>query len=103
MLEVIDKEMLGGAVKKYIKVECPNCSYFKENPLKNGWSNYANHYTACVGKGNVPALVACQIVVVNDSIIALVLYGPFTPESKSNSNSFIIDTDKQSQHICGLS
>ena len=55
---IFDKEVLGGGMEKYLKVECPNCAYKKENLLRNGWNNYAAHYVACVGKNNLAKLVA---------------------------------------------
>ena len=55
---VFEKEVLGGTMEKYLKVECPHCSYVKENLLRNGWNNYAAHYVACVGRRNLGKLIA---------------------------------------------
>jgi hypothetical protein len=48
--EIYEREVLGGQVKKYVKVTCPNCNvYKKNNPVSQGWTNYATHFSACVG------------------------------------------------------
>ena len=59
--KIIVKELFGGAVEKYLQVQCLNCSYYKEKPTRHGWNNYASHYTACVGRENIAQLVARQI------------------------------------------
>ena len=90
--QVVEKEVLGGGIEKYLKVGCPNCSYLKENLLRNGWNSYAAHYIACVGKSNLPSLIAEKT---NANPSSLVLHDPRTEPSRDEKCHFVIATDTQ--------
>ena len=77
---IIEKEVFGGTVEKFVKTQCPNCGYNRKKLLKRGWNNYANPYTI-------------QRKVVSKKIIALVSYNSST--NKSDQHNFVIPTYKQ--------
>ena len=89
---VFDKEVLGGTMEKYLKVECSHCSYTKENLLRNGWNNYAAHYVACVGKSNLGKLVSQEQ---KPTTSTLVIRTSRTDPQSDHKSHFVIATDKQ--------
>ena len=94
--KTIDKDIFfGGAVEKYLQVKCPNCSYYKENPSRHYWNNYASHYTACVGRANIAELVACQIGFVNGTVTTTVPINHPNHTNQRDTSNFIITIGKQ--------
>ena len=89
---VVEKEVLGGTMERYLKIKCPHCSYVRENLLRNGWNNYAAHYVACVGRSNLCELVAEDK---KNNNKYLVVHDSRTDPQSDHKSHFVIATDKQ--------